>query len=349
VAGSERPFLDAGESGLDPLRHGDLQMTLLVSESHGLRVGADVQYRGILVGDVRGVELSENGTHVEVAIRIQQKYRTTVTDKSVFWIARPRVSGALLRGIAIEDLGAFLGPFVGYHTERRRGAPVPDGYRLFAQSDRPSIADDQVPQEALQGPIPKAEPESNGGIQLARVIYEAEDEDWFSRNDHERRTGTGLVFVDSAGRSVVLTARSLCDATYFMTDAFGTAPDIKAETIRVVIPGGTVFRAGRSWVDPAGGDLALLVLENVPPDLPATPLELLVFDGSSTGAHMIWNAGGEPCELDLTRPESAATSRGAAVVRDGRVVGILGQRNGRESIRTVQELALLPESLRPSR
>ena len=50
-----------------------------------------------------------------------------------------------------------------------------------------------------------------------------------------------------------------------MSDTFGGSPDISSEALRILIPGGTVFRAGRSWVDPDGGDLAVLVIEDAPP------------------------------------------------------------------------------------
>ena len=125
-------------------------MTLVVPENHGLSAGAEVKLRGMPVGDVRRVELAVDGSHVAVDLRISEEFRGTVTDTSRFWIARPRLSGALLSGqFAVEDLSALLSPFVGYHTEGERGTPVPDGYRVAVSDERPEIGA-EVPAAALE-------------------------------------------------------------------------------------------------------------------------------------------------------------------------------------------------------
>src|SRR6185436_19005354 len=49
---------------------GDLSMTVLVPESHGLQPGSRVLCRGMRIGDIASLELADNGTLVRVGVRI---------------------------------------------------------------------------------------------------------------------------------------------------------------------------------------------------------------------------------------------------------------------------------------
>src|SRR5262249_10349869 len=129
---------------LTPPRHGDLLMTLLVPENHGLVPGSEVKFRGIKTGEVRGVELADDGSHVRVKLRIDQQHRRTVTTKTSFWVARPRLSGGLVRGMSVEDMSALLVPFVSYFTDSGAGVPAPDDYTVSAEVLRPEMPLEKV-------------------------------------------------------------------------------------------------------------------------------------------------------------------------------------------------------------
>lgn len=349
VAGLERPFVDSSSADLEPVKRGDLLMTLVVPENHGLAPGAEVHLRGMPVGDVRRIELSPEGTHVLIHLRIRETFRRTVTEASAFWIARPRLSGALLSGLAVEDIGALLTPYVGYHTDGDRGTPVPDGYRVAVSDERPEVGTD-VPQSAL-APDPKApgtETADAPAVRIVEIVYEVEERDWLSANDVERREGTGILFLDASSRPVVLTTRGACDGTVFMSDLIG-GPDIKSEAIRVVVPGIGVLRAGRSWVDPDGADLALLLVEDAPPDMPVTPVDRLGFGQPAAVPDAIWVAGDDaPHALTDGRLPEVPTHRSAVLLRGDTVVGVLGGPSaGGEDPPTVVPLGRLPAVLRP--
>ena len=171
IAGLERPFADPNERGLDPVRHGDLLMSMHAPESHGLDVGAEVRFRGLPTGDVRRIDLAGDGSHVVVALRIHQQHRHTVTSASEFWIARPRLSGALISGLAIEDLNALLTPFVGYHGEHGKGVPVPDGHRVVAAEARPELAEEKIALPERTEPEPET-PNAGEPFVVVDVVYE---------------------------------------------------------------------------------------------------------------------------------------------------------------------------------
>ncbi len=353
VIGLERPFLDETEGVVEPVKHGDLLMKVLVPENHALGVGAPVLFRGMQTGEVRAVQLATQGTHVEVDLRIDRRFRTTVTDKSEFWIARPRLSGALLRGISVDDIGALLNPFVAYHTEPGKGVPVADAYRVAAVPERPSHELTAVPAEALRRSDPAAvATDSAPRVRLVRITYEAIDVDWLSPNDEIRRQGTGIVLADVGGRSLVVTTRTVCDGAYFWRDSFGADPDIEREQISVALPDGPVLRAVRAWVDPNGADLAVLVLEDPPPDLATTPAVALEFggDGDEAPAGDRWRAVSADGERGATLTESPpklTEDRGAVRMADDRATALLGQVTGVDESPRWVPLRLLPQSLRP--
>jgi len=350
LAGRERPATTNEEEGLEVVAHGDLLMTLLVPENHGLRPGSAVIFRGMQTGDVRSVRLAPSGTHVEVALRIAREHRQTVTDKTSFWVARPHFSGALFSGFTVSDVNSLLTPYVSYYGEPGKGVLVQDGYRAAAEANRPNLEPAPVPTDALRREPAKAPP-ANDGLVLVRISYEAIERDTWSADDPVERQGTGVLFLDRAGRAVVVTARSLVDGFYTERDLFGTNPDIDAERIRVLLANGTVLRAGRVWVDPTGKDLAALVLEDAPPDIAGTATARLSFAGGVAGGPMIAHAAGAdgaplpPAELPAS---PGGELHGAAITVADRVIGVIGRVQATApELGTLVAFGLLPSDLRP--
>lgn len=354
VAGAERPPATTDADGLEDIEHGDLVMHLLLPENHGLRAGSPVTFRGMRTGEVRDVALAADGTHVVARIRILRAHRQTVTDKAQFWIARPQVSGALFSGFTVNDVSALLAPFVGYYSEPGKGVPVEDDYRAIALAERPAQQAAAVPAEALRreaggvNHVPMAD-----GIVVVRIVYAAVERDTWSPDDPVHAEGSGLFYVDRSGRPVVVTARSVVDGSFTEHDAFGGAPDIDEEQIQVVLPTGTVVQAGRVWVHPDAIDLAVLVLTEMPKDLPGTAASHLLFLDTQPGAPMSLRRAqpdGRP-EAAVTFTETAssplAENRGAAIVAGDRVIGVYGQAVGDPQAPKVIALHLLPADLQP--
>ncbi|MBL9080106.1 MAG: MCE family protein [Planctomycetes bacterium] len=345
LAGSERPPAIAEPDALDDVAHGDLLMTLLVPENHGLRPGATVVFRGVPTGDVRSVTLAADGTHVEVQLRIARRFRQTVTDRTQFWVARPYVSGALFSGFTVTDVNALLSPYVSYYTEPGQGVMVQDGFRTAAQAVRPSLEVADVPAAALRQPEPSAAPDGDD-LALVRITYAAVERDTFSADDPIHHEGTGVLWLDRAGRAVVVTARSLVDGGYTERDAFGGDADLGDEQIHVLLASGTVLRAGRVWVDGEGRDLAALMLEQPPPDLRGTPLARLRFEAPPAEPAAVRCVGADGAALAATAIAGSEQAGGAALFGDA-VFGIVGRREPLRGDPAVVPLALLPDDLRP--
>lgn len=355
VVGREGPPPEVAAEELAPPAHGDLLMTLLAPENHGLRPGSRVVHRGVDVGDVRRVALAKDGSHVEVALRIAREHRATVTDKAMFWIARPQLSGALLSGFTVQDAASLLSPFVGYHTEPGQGSLAPDGFRVAAAPTRPDVELPPVPAAAVKAAKPTpAAPAPADGIVVVRVVYSAVERDTFTPDDDIQRAGNGLLYVDRSGRAVVITARSLADASYTEQDGYGE-PEVADEQIKVVLPGGGVLRAGRVWVDADDSDLAALVLDGAPPDLVGTPAERLDFglgDVSEPSVRMA-AADGAPLPPLVLPCQPVREALGAGVVAGGKAHAVVvaddhtNLGDGASSLRTIVRLQRVPADLRP--
>lgn len=358
IGGSERPPVDADPEDLAPERHGDLRMSLLVPQNHGLRPGSPVVFRGMAVGEVRDVALAADGSHVEVKLRIAREQRRSVTDKSTFWVARPQLSGALWSGFSVDDVNALVQPFVGFHTKSGEGTPVEDGHRTLAASARPDVEADQVPDRALKTTAAAKQPATDGPVVLVRILYSAVEEDPLSPSDPVHLEGSGVLFLDRSARAAVLTTRSVADGNYTESDPFGDEPEIAQEQIKVLLPGGSVIRAHRVWVDPNGRDLAVLVLDDAPPDLVVTPSEQLRFEPLAEGVsrdpqlttRAIGSDGGllPAAKMDLTAGQpDLASYRGGAVRTAGPVFGLYGQREKRSKQAALVPLDSVPNDLRP--
>ncbi|MCB9870259.1 MAG: MCE family protein [Planctomycetes bacterium] len=361
LVGEEAPAALRRDVILPPVQRDDLRLQVLLPENHGIAVGARLMYRGMETGEVRELTLAADGSHVVVDMRIAAEFRTTVTDTSVFWVAKPQVNlqFSLSNPVAMHELGALISPFLAYYTVPngpKRGAPVPDGYRVAAAADRPAIAISDVPPAALRAKPPSKAPSTSSGIVLVRIVYAAEDVDWLTPNDLLRREGTGVLYLDARGTALVLTCRSVCDAAYYHVEAFGIAPEIKNERIRVQLASGQALPATRLWVAPNGTDLLVLRVDGLPLKHATSRPELFEFvgdaevgsDGLQVQCTGTDGATREPASLAPTAFDLGAT-RGGAVLRGGKVVGVAAQRGVKAPKPTVLGLKPLPESLRPKR
>jgi paraquat-inducible protein B len=85
--------------GLGLSRRGE-RIIVRFKQGHGLKAGDAVRYRGITVGEVRSVELSEKLEGVDVVIDLRPSARGVAVKGSRFWVVRPQ---AALTGVSGLD------------------------------------------------------------------------------------------------------------------------------------------------------------------------------------------------------------------------------------------------------
>ena len=76
------------------------EVAVSFSDGGGLRVGiTPVKYRGVVIGEVSGVELSPDHKRVIVRARLQRSAASIAREGAVFWIVRPQVAFGNVTGL----------------------------------------------------------------------------------------------------------------------------------------------------------------------------------------------------------------------------------------------------------
>jgi paraquat-inducible protein B len=76
------------------------EVTISFSDGGGLRVGVTpVKYRGVVIGEVSGVALSEDHKKVLVRTRLQRSAAGLAREGAMFWIVRPQVGFGNVTGL----------------------------------------------------------------------------------------------------------------------------------------------------------------------------------------------------------------------------------------------------------
>jgi paraquat-inducible protein B len=124
------------------------QIAVSFVDGGGLRVGqTPVRYRGVQVGEVSGVKLSEDEKTVVVRIRLQRSAAGLARDGSQFWIVRPRIGFGQITGLNT----VLSGPEI--HV--LPGKPDAPTKSEFAGLENPPIAVEGAMRIVLRGERPK--------------------------------------------------------------------------------------------------------------------------------------------------------------------------------------------------
>jgi paraquat-inducible protein B len=131
----------------DRVRQYGPEITIQFKDGGGLRIGqTPIKYRGVQVGEVTGLEVSENREHVLVKVRMQRTAASLASEGAVFWIVRPQVgwgnvtglntviSGPeiqLLAGKGEKQVAEFTG------LERAPVAMGASGLKILLKAERP--------------------------------------------------------------------------------------------------------------------------------------------------------------------------------------------------------------------
>ena len=263
LLGLERPPEDLAYEDLDDPMTGDLLATVVLPNGHGIKAGSAVLYRGQEVGECRRVSLSDDGRGVLVHFRVVRDYRGFCREKSRVWVARPILQGNLITGMTIDSLTSLLGAALVVETPlEEAGAPLADDAIVVGLTAPPRDSEswngDRVRQGAKSLEPSRRDSRPRKLSPWVHVKYRAVEEDSLSSDDLLAYDGGGVLFRNARNELVVLTRRSICDATYLIEGSWYDNVRITKERIRVQLEDGRVWPASRVWTDPEDRDLALL-------------------------------------------------------------------------------------------
>jgi paraquat-inducible protein B len=105
-------------------------ITIVASEGHGLGLGDPLRYRGITVGEVRRIELTEDLAQVALIVRLEPGADGLCREDSRFWVVRPHMALDGVQGletiVGARYLSVMPGPL-----------DSPPCYRFTALGDPP--------------------------------------------------------------------------------------------------------------------------------------------------------------------------------------------------------------------
>jgi paraquat-inducible protein B len=135
--GVDKSEFEGRESPLTLSDRDAVDISIRFSKGHGLAVGDSVRHRGIVMGEVTGVALNEGLSGVAVDVRLTGSAAELARVGTRFWIERPTVSAAEIRGLDTIVGGRYLafepGKFDAEFTTEFDGletppaAPAPEG------------------------------------------------------------------------------------------------------------------------------------------------------------------------------------------------------------------------------
>ena len=95
-------------------------ITITFESAEGLEADkTEVKYKDVVIGKVRGLELSKDRSHVVVSVDLSKSASSIAVDDTRFWVERPRVGLGGISGISTLLSGAYLGVDIGNSTEKR--------------------------------------------------------------------------------------------------------------------------------------------------------------------------------------------------------------------------------------
>lgn len=143
------PLVAAGVAGwliAERLRAYGPEITIDFRDGNGLRPGqTPIKFRGVQVGEVSRLELSEDRRHVHVKARLQRSAADLAREGAVFWVVRPQVGWGNVTGLAtvisgpeiqvLEGKGEPARTFQGLeHAPVALGEP---GLKIVLRAERP--------------------------------------------------------------------------------------------------------------------------------------------------------------------------------------------------------------------
>ena len=207
------------------------EITLTFQTADGLEAGkTSVRYRDVDVGKVTEIKLSDGFDHVRLTVRMNDDFSDYLTDKTEFWVVRPRVSGRGITGLDTIVSGAYIEV-----APDDTGAPEDE----FVGSEEPKLitSEDQGTRFILKaeklGSLSIGAPVLVRGVEVGEVLDTELDDDAkgvsipiFIKKPFDQLVKRNTRFWDSSGIAVDLNADGL---------------SLRAQSVRSVLAGGINF------------------------------------------------------------------------------------------------------------
>src|SRR5271168_5071690 len=89
-------------------------ITISFDSGEGLQAGqSQLKFRDIVFGTVKSLELASDHTHVVVTVATTHEAKPLLTDKTIFWVVKPRLFAGNISGLETLLSGSYIGMMPG--------------------------------------------------------------------------------------------------------------------------------------------------------------------------------------------------------------------------------------------
>jgi paraquat-inducible protein B len=207
-------------------------ITVTFNTAEGLQPGqSQLKFKDIVFGTVKSLKLAPDHTHVVVKIATTREAKPLLTDKTVFWVVKPRLFAGAISGLETLLSGSYVGMMPG----AKAGKPQ----HKFVGREDPPILNEQVP-----GHVFLLKAKRLGSISLGSPIYYrdlsvGEVAGWDIAD--MARYVTIHAFVRAPYDSYVNDQTRFWNASGLSIKLAGTGLQIQLESLKALLLGGIAF------------------------------------------------------------------------------------------------------------
>jgi paraquat-inducible protein B len=118
-------------------------ITITFESAEGLQAGqSQLRFKEIVLGTVKSLDLTPDETHVSVVVETTRQAAPLLTDKTIFWVVKPRLFAGNLEGLSTLASGSYIGMLPG----QSGGKPERD----FVGHEDPPVLQANVPGHTFQ-------------------------------------------------------------------------------------------------------------------------------------------------------------------------------------------------------
>jgi paraquat-inducible protein B len=198
----------------------------------GLQAGqSQLKFKDIVFGTVKSLELAPDRTHVVVTVATTHQAEPLLTDKTIFWVVKPRIFAGNVSGLETLLSGSYIGMMPGQTGGKEQ--------RKFVGQEDPPILQTNVPGHTFMLKAKKLGSISVGSPVFFRDLNVGEVLGWDIADMAEYVTIRA--FVRGPYDSYVHDETRFWNASGVSVKLGGTGIDVQLESLKALLLGGIAF------------------------------------------------------------------------------------------------------------
>jgi paraquat-inducible protein B len=198
----------------------------------GLQAGqSQLKFKDIVFGTVKSLELAPDRTHVVVTVATTHQAEPLLTDKTIFWVVKPRIFAGNVSGLETLLSGSYIGMMPGQTGGKEQ--------RKFVGQEDPPILQTNVPGHTFMLKAKKLGSISVGSPVFFRDLNVGEVLGWDIADMAEYVTIRA--FVRAPYDSYVHDETRFWNASGVSVKLGGTGIDVQLESLKALLLGGIAF------------------------------------------------------------------------------------------------------------